>query len=340
VGEDRRVNRLFCFGLGFSAEALSRRLAAKGWSIAGTARDPANIERLRGQGFQVSRFAGEPGSAELVAALAGTTHLLHSIPPGAEGDPVLRHYRDEIARLPTLEWIGYLSTVGVYGNHKGAVVDEAAMPRPHNERTKARVVAESGWLAFGDEIGRPVQVFRLAGIYGPGRSALDKLRAGTARRIVKPGQVFNRIHVEDIASVLEASMAQPRAGAIYNVADDEPAPPEDVIAFGAELLWRHPPHLECADQIGAWGAPRLSQLSRGTEGAQGDEVMRYAVVIEKANGNYSAYVPDLPGCVATGETVEAVEREIRAAIRFHIEGLRADGLEVPAATSIADYVEA
>jgi nucleoside-diphosphate-sugar epimerase len=153
----------------------------------------------------------------------------------------LRHYRDEIARLSTLAWIGYLSTVGVYGNAAGAIVDETAELHPNNERTRARVVAESGWLALGETTGRPVQVFRLAGIYGPGRSALDKLRAGTARRIVKPGQVFNRIHVEDIASVLEASIARPRAGAIYNVADDEPAPPEDVIAYGAELLGIEPP---------------------------------------------------------------------------------------------------
>src|SRR6478672_11027983 len=182
MGEDRRVNRLFCFGLGFSAEALARRLAAKGWSIAGTARDPANIERIRGQGYEVCRFAGEPGNAEPVAALAGTTHLLLSIPPGAEGDPALRHYRAEIPRLTTLEWIGYLSTVGVYGNHKGAVVDEAAMPRPHNERTKARVVAESGWLAFGDEIGHPVQVFRLAGIYGHGRGRAPSTTSPTMSR--------------------------------------------------------------------------------------------------------------------------------------------------------------
>jgi hypothetical protein len=241
MGEDRSVNRLFGFGLGFSAEALARRLAAKGWSIAGTARDPGNLARLRRQGYEVCGFAGEPGNVELAAALSGATHLLLSIPPGAEGDPVLGHYRDEIARLPKLEWIGYLSTVGVYGHHEGAEVDETSMPRPHNERTKARVVAEKGWLAFGQEIGRPAQVFRLAGIYGPGRSALDKLRAGTARRIVKPGQVFNRIHVEDIASVLEASIARPRSGAIYNVADDEPAPPEDVVTYGAELLGIEPP---------------------------------------------------------------------------------------------------
>ena len=213
------MSRLFCFGLGYSAETLAKRLAAKGWNIAGTARDLANIERLRDQGYEVVRFGGEVGNAELVAALAGTTHLLHSIPPGPEGDPVLRRYRAEIARLSTLDWIGYLSTVGVYGNSAGAVVDESAQPHPHSDRTRARVVSESGWLALGEEIGRPAQVFRLAGIYGPGRSALDKLRAGTARRIVKPGQVFNRIHV----------------------ADDEPAPPEDVVTYAAELLGIEPP---------------------------------------------------------------------------------------------------
>ena len=123
MGEDRRV-KLFCFGLGFSAETLAKRLAAKGWSIAGTARDIANIKRLRAEGHEVVRFSGEPDNAEVVAALAGTTHLLHSIPPGHDGDPVLRHYRDKIANLPTLQWIGYLSTVGVYGNSAGAVVDE------------------------------------------------------------------------------------------------------------------------------------------------------------------------------------------------------------------------
>jgi len=235
------VSRLFCFGLGYSAEALAKRLAAKGWSIAGTVRDPANVERLRAQGYEVARFAGEPDNSDIAPLLAGTTHLLLSIPPGPGGDAVLRHYRELIVGLSTLDWIGYLSTVGVYGDQSGALVDETVMPLPNNERTKARVVAESGWLALGEEIGRPVQVFRLAGIYGPGRSALDKIAAGTARRIIKPGQLFNRIHVEDIATVLEASIARPRAGAVYNVADDEPAPPEDVITYAADLLGVEPP---------------------------------------------------------------------------------------------------
>ena len=235
------MSRLFAFGLGFSALALARRLSAKGWQVAGTARDGGKIARLEREGHAVIRFAGEPGNEELPKLLAGTTHLLHSIPPGAGGDPVLAGYRDEIAALPSLEWIGYLSTVGVYGDQEGGWVDESAPPKPNSARADARVEAEHAWLQFGRETGVPVQVFRLAGIYGPGRSVFDKLRAGTARRIKKDGQVFSRIHVEDIASVLEASIAQPRAGAIYNVADDEPAAPGEVVAYAAKLMGVLPP---------------------------------------------------------------------------------------------------
>jgi len=235
------VSRLFCFGLGFSAAALARRLAAQGWEIAGTARDADKIERLGREGYAMTRFAGEPGTPGVQKLLAGTTHLLLSIPPRGGSDPVLEHYAGAIAKLPSLAWIGYLSTVGVYGDHGGERIDESTPPSPGNERTRARVEAEQAWLAFGEKIGCPVQVFRLAGIYGPGRSVFDKLAAGTARRIVKPGQVFNRIHVEDIASVLEASIAQPHAGAIYNVADDEAAPPDEVVAYAAELAQLPPP---------------------------------------------------------------------------------------------------
>ncbi|HUU66839.1 MAG TPA: SDR family oxidoreductase [Methyloceanibacter sp.] len=235
------MSRLFAFGLGFSAQALGRRLAAEGWEIAGTARDDSRIAQLAAQGFVATRFTGDTDNPELLRLLAGTTHLLHSIPPGAEGDPVLNAYRDEIAKLGSLAWVGYLSTVGVYGDQQGRWVDETTQPKPNSQRTEARVVAERAWLDFGAEIGVPVQVFRLAGIYGPGRSVFEKIAAGTARRINKDGQVFSRIHVDDIASVLEASMARPRAGAIYNVADDEPAAPGDVVAHAAEMIGVTPP---------------------------------------------------------------------------------------------------
>jgi nucleoside-diphosphate-sugar epimerase len=235
------VSRLFAFGLGFTAQALAERLAAKDWQIAGTARDVGRIGQLAARGYEIAQFSGEAGNAALAPALHEATHLLHSIPPGPDADPVLAHYRDRIAALPSLEWIGYLSTVGVYGDQEGNWVDESTSPRPNSARTEARVEAEQAWLAFGRDIGVPVQVFRLAGIYGPGRSVFDKLREGTARRVKKDGQVFSRIHVEDIAGVLEASIARPRAGAIYNVADDEPAAPGDVVAFAAKLIGVEPP---------------------------------------------------------------------------------------------------
>lgn len=242
------MSRLFAFGLGFSAQALAERLARQDWEIAGTARDEAKVTQLSDKGYAATRFAGEPRNLEFLAGLKDSTHLLHSIPPGADGDPVFTHYRDDIAKLGSLEWIGYLSTVGVYGNQNGNWVDETTPPKPNSARTEARVIAEKAWLDFGAEIGVPAHVFRLAGIYGPGRSVFDKLAAGTARRINKDGQVFSRIHVADIASVLEASIAQPRAGAIYNVADNEPTAPGDVVAHAAKMIgMTPPPEIDFAD---------------------------------------------------------------------------------------------
>jgi nucleoside-diphosphate-sugar epimerase len=181
-------------------------------------------------------YKGDGPSAQVRSLLAGTTHLLVSIPPDLEGDAVLRDFADDIAALPDLEWVGYLSTVGVYGDAKGAWVDEESPTRPLTERSLRRAQAEQAWLDFGAGAGRRVEVFRLAGIYGPGRSVIDTLRAGTARRIVKPGQVFNRIHVDDIARVLAAAIDRDTGLGVFNVSDDEPAPPEDVVAYAAELL--------------------------------------------------------------------------------------------------------
>jgi nucleoside-diphosphate-sugar epimerase len=229
--------RLFCFGLGYSAGVLARQLMAEGWTVAGTTRSADKRKALEDQGIAAFLFSREQPLADPRAALAGSTHVLTSIIPDEEGDPVLGCHAKDLLALGSIAWAGYLGTTGVYGDRGGEWVDESDPPAPTLERTRRRVRAEGHWLASG----LPVHIFRLAGIYGPGRNALESVRAGTARRIVKPGQMFGRIHVEDIAAVLKASIARPNPGAIYNVADDEPAPPEDVVAYAAELLGMPPP---------------------------------------------------------------------------------------------------
>jgi nucleoside-diphosphate-sugar epimerase len=231
--------RLFCFGLGYTALALARCLSVESWAIAGTTRGADKRCELGAQGLEVFPFERERPLDDPATALAGATHVLTSIAPDEAGDPVLARHVQDLRRCATLEWVGYLSTTGVYGDRAGAWVDEAAAVAPTMPRTRRRAAAEGAWLASG----LPVHVFRLAGIYGPGpgRNALAAVRAGSARRIVKPGQVFGRVHVDDIVQVLRASIAKPNPGAIYNVADDEPAPPQDVIAFACALLGVAPP---------------------------------------------------------------------------------------------------
>ncbi|MBV9521629.1 MAG: SDR family oxidoreductase [Alphaproteobacteria bacterium] len=236
--------RFFCFGLGYSGRALAAGLAGRGWRIAGTCRSAQKQAVLAAEGITAFRLERGCPLADPAAALAGTTHLLSAAPPDGDGDPVLDLHADDIAALGSgLRWLGYLSTTGVYGDRGGAWVDEGSPLRPSGPRGRRRVAAEAAWLELGRRHGLPVHVFRLAGIYGPGRSALDALRRGTAQRIDKPGQVFSRIHVADVAAVLEASMARPNPGAAYNLCDDEPAPPQDVVAFAAALLGVAPPPL-------------------------------------------------------------------------------------------------
>ena len=230
------AGRLFIFGFGFCAEALARPLLAEGWRVAGTTRSPDKAARMRALGVAVFPFDRPTPLADPEAALAGTTHLLASVPPDPAGEPVLDAHAAHIAAA-RIGWIGYLSTTGVYGDRGGAWVDETAEPAPSSERSARRVQAEAGWRALG------AHVFRLPGIYGPGRSAVDQLRAGTAKRIDKPGQVFSRIHVEDVAGAVRASMARPDPGAVYNVADDAPAASHEVVAHAAELLGLPPPPL-------------------------------------------------------------------------------------------------
>ena len=240
--------RLFCFGYGFCASALGALLGPAGWSLAGTCRTSGGCKALADAGVDAVPFSREAPLADAARFLAGATHILLSIPPDGEGDPALDRYGADIAALPSVEWIGYLSTTGVYGDTGGAWVDETATPAPTGVRGRRRLKAENAWLAFGEQHGLAVHVFRLAGIYGPGRNALATVRRGEARRIDKPGQVFSRIHVADIAQVLAASIAQPKAGAIYNVCDDEPAPGADVVAHACALLGVAPPPLTPLDE--------------------------------------------------------------------------------------------
>jgi len=233
--------KLFCFGLGYTAAALAMALLAEGWRVAGTARDPAARERLAKAGCEMHFFDRAAPLADPVAVLAGTTHLLSSVPPDETGDPVLDRHASDIAGLNGLQWVGYLSTTGVYGDRAGGWVDETAPRTPTTARGERRVAAEDGWLGLWRDRGVPVHLFRLAGIYGPGRNALETVRSGRARRVVKPGQVFSRIHRDDIVRTLRASMARPNPGAAYNVCDDEAAPPQDVIAYACELLGVRPP---------------------------------------------------------------------------------------------------
>jgi nucleoside-diphosphate-sugar epimerase len=241
--EERLRKSLFCFGLGYSAMVLAARLIARGWRVAGTARDGERIDELRALGIEAYAFSTAGGAAALAPRLDGATHVLSSIPPGEQGEPVLDALAVPLCEAASLEWVGYLSTTGVYGTRDGGWVDESSELKPSSERSRRRVEAERAWLRLQRDAGLPVHVFRLAGIYGPGRNVIKAVRAGTAKRIDLPGQVFSRIHVEDIASVLEASIARPNPGAIYNVCDDEPAEPARVIAYACGLLGQPVPPL-------------------------------------------------------------------------------------------------
>lgn len=237
--------RLMILGAGFSGLAIARALAPECDFAGGTTRSNHRFEPLQLAGLTPFLYGGgEPDAEldpELVQELAQITHLVMSIAPDADGDPVLKAFGDDPATaMPRLEWIGYLSTVGVYGNHDGAWVDEDTQCRPVSQRSVARVRAEQGWMQMAAATGVPLAILRLSGIYGPGRNALKTLDAGKARRLIKPGQVFNRIHVDDIGGAA-ALLARARKGGIFNVTDDRPAPPQDVVAYAAGLMGVAPP---------------------------------------------------------------------------------------------------
>ena len=242
------ANKLFCFGYGYTADLLARTLRAEGnWQIAGTTRDPAKMDVMEAHGIETHIFSYDRALSDPLGAMAGATHILISTPPDDHGDPAFLFHGEDILRIPSVKWVGYLSTTSVYGDRGGEWVDETSLVQPTSRRGSRRARAEQQWRSLYESNGLPLQIFRLAGIYGPGRSALDSVRAGSARRISKPGQAFSRIHVEDIVQVLRASMNKPNPGAVYNVADDYPAPSHEVIAYTCEVLGKElPPLLDYA----------------------------------------------------------------------------------------------
>lgn len=244
---------MLILGAGYTGKAVARRLLSAGWRVRGTSSTAEGARALCEAGLD-----GIVANAETLspAIATGANALLASAPPTDDGDPMLPGLEAlGPGAWKTLRWIGYLSTTGVYGDTGGAWVDETAQPRPANARGHRRLAAESQWFEFGAKLGVPTHVFRLPGIYGPGRSALDDVRAGRARRIDKPGHVFSRIHVDDIARTVLASLERPRHGAVYNVADDEPAPSAEVVAHACELLGVAPPPLVAYDAISAELSP-------------------------------------------------------------------------------------
>lgn len=232
----------FFFGLGFSSTAASIRMLTSGQyeSIGGTVRTAEKAGALRAKNLHAHVFDGTAPGLTLGPDLRAASHVIFSIAPGADGDPALIHHRADLDAAEGLEWLCYYSTVGVYGDFGGAWIDETAPLVPRNDRSDRRVLAEQAWRDYAAQRGVKLTILRLAGIYGPGRSTFDKLRDGTSRRVVKPGQVFNRIHVDDIARVT-ALAAEHRLAGTFNLADDEPAPPQDVIVHAAAMLGIEPP---------------------------------------------------------------------------------------------------
>lgn len=248
----------FFFGMGYSARATARALTQVFDPVPpvfGTTRSAAKAAALVREGVRAHAFDGIAPGVMLSNDLLKATHVVMSIPPGPAGDPVLVHHRGELDQARALQWLCYFSTVGVYGNADGAWIDESAEPHPGNERSRHRLAAERAWAGYAEARGVPLLILRLAGIYGPGRSSFDKLSAGTATRVLKPGQVFNRIHVEDIGRVTALAARAGLAGT-FNLCDDEPAPPEALVEHAAALMGVEPPPAVPVE------AARLGELAR------------------------------------------------------------------------------
>lgn len=284
--------KIFCFGFGYTAGFLSERLMVAGWSVAGTTTDPEKKPFLKKNGIEAWLFDRNHSIPDPLCTFEDVTHVLLSVPPDAEGDPVFDAHGPDLARMKNLKWVGYLSTTGVYGNHDGNWIDETTPPAPDSRRGSVRLRAEQHWQSLYLNEGLPLHIFRLAGIYGPGRSAIDSVRSGTARCIEKAGHVFNRIHVEDVAQVLQASMNKPQPGSIYNLADDMPSPSHDVIRFACNLIGIAPPPLIPFDQ--AEMAPIVRSFYKDNKRIRNDKIKNELGITL----SYPDYRSGLQACLA------------------------------------------
>ncbi|MGH1398152.1 MAG: SDR family oxidoreductase [Alphaproteobacteria bacterium] len=287
--------KLFCFGYGYTCDYLGHELLSRGWQVAGTTRDSEKRDDLRARGVDAHIFDFSCPLPDPLFVLDGVTHLVISTPPGDEGDPAFLMHAQDILNIPTLEWVGYLSTTGVYGDRDGDWVDENSEIRPNSQRGSRRVMAEEQWQSLVKGHDLPVHYFRLAGIYGPGRSALDTIRAGVARRIEKPGHAFSRIHVEDIVQVLIASMERHNAGAAYNVCDDLAAPSHEVIAHACDMLGRPiPPLIPIEDADLSPMARSFYNDNKRVKNARIKDELGVAL-------KYTNYIDGLQGCMDAEE---------------------------------------
>lgn len=292
--------KLFCFGYGYTAAALAEVLRAFDWEIAGTTTDPDKRAQMQAQGiaaelFEPSRYLPDP-----FESFRGVTHVLLSIPPGRSGDPAFEAHAHDILEAGTVEWAGYLSTTAVYGNHDGGWIDESTPLAPSSQRGSQRARAEEQWqsLLMNEEF--PLHIFRLSGIYGPGRSAIDTVRSGTARRIDKAGHVFNRIHVDDIVQTLIASMNNPRPGAVYNLADDLPSSSHEVISFACNLLGICPPPLISYEQADV--APMVRSFYSDNKRIRNDLIKQELGITLR----YPDYRAGLQACLEVEDEAEAL----------------------------------
>lgn len=237
--------KLFCYGYGYVAQHLVKELQNRdeGWDFTVTTTDREKLAEIRESGLRAYLFSDRMPFNDPLFAMDGVTHILISIPPKDDGDIVFKAHARDILKISTVEWIGYLSSTGVYGNRDGDWVDETSEIRPTSKRGSKRAKAETQWLKLRRLAGIPINIFRLSGIYGAGRSAIDTVRAGHSKRVHKEGHAFNRVHVDDIIQVLTATMDKDLTGDIYNLADDSPVPSHELIAHACELLGKTPPPL-------------------------------------------------------------------------------------------------